>query len=85
VSGNIEKLGNVIMGQIVRVNRSNSRTVMDLGSVNSALSLVPDHSPGPIPDGEYTVCRNAAPALKKGARVLIAWCGGEPVVIDAVR
>ena len=84
MSGNIEKLGNVIMEQILTVNRSNSKTVMELGNINSAMALVPDHSPGPIPEGEYTVCRNAASSIKKDARVLVAWCGGEPVVVDAV-
>jgi hypothetical protein len=84
MSGNIEKLGNVIMEQILTVNRSNSKTVMEFGSINSAMALMPDHSPGPIPEGEYTVSRNAVPAIKKGARVLVAWCGGEPVVVDAV-
>ncbi|MFR9297795.1 hypothetical protein [Emergencia timonensis] len=48
------------------------------------MKLEPDSSPGPIPSGEYSVCHSASSSLKAGRRVLIAWCGDEPVVVDAI-
>lgn len=80
---NMEKLGNTLHGQIARVNKANRKTTIELGVLTGSMSLRPDLSPGPIGRREYSVCRSIADTLGPGDRVLICWCGTEPVIVDA--
>lgn len=82
---NLEKLGSTLLGQMKRMNSSNAKTAVELASIKKGFSLAPDDSPGPIPKGEYSVCGNVSEKLKAGDRVLIVWCGTEPVVVDVIE
>lgn len=105
MTSNIEKLGETLQSRMHTVKKSNGNALLELGTISSSLALVPDQSPGPIPEGEYSICRTASDKvmkkkkvvtgsvymedihyqkLKDGDRVLLAWCGNEPVVIDVI-
>lgn len=101
------RLGNVFDGHTKRVSGAAVPTSLELGTINSNLSLSTDSLGGSIPKGEYmidsrlkcsTYNTSAAGnegththriptefrALKSGDRVLVAWCGNEPIVIAVV-
>lgn len=103
MTSNIEKLGQTLQGRMHTVKKAGSSILIELGTISSGLQLHPDISPGPIPKGEYSICRSVSDLvlkkgkvvtgsvymedihyqkLKDGDRVLMAWCGNEPVVID---
>ncbi|MCU7380524.1 hypothetical protein OBO34_19615 [Clostridiales Family XIII bacterium ASD5510] len=67
------------------ITKANASTDIELGKLKSNNSLKPDISPGPIPETDYSVCRSIAGDLAPGDRVLIVWCGDEPVIIDAIK
>lgn len=101
---NIEKLGETLQGRMRSAGKKKDRLI-ELASIGPGLCLKPDQSPGPIPKGEYSICRTVSDKLMKkgkvvtgsvymedihyqkleeGDRVLVAWCGTEPVVIDLI-
>lgn len=105
MTSNIEKLGETLQGRMHTVKKTGSSALLELATITSSLALEPDQSPGPIPKGEYSICRTVSDKvmkkekvvtgsvymediryqkLKDGDRVLIAWCGNEPVVIDLI-
>ncbi len=105
MTSNIEKLGETPAGPHAYGEKSSSSALIELGTISSALALEPDQSPGPIPEGDYSICRTVSDKvmkkekgchwqrvygghplskLKAGDRVLIVWCGSEPVVIDLI-
>lgn len=80
---NIESLGVVLNDRMKHVTRASSRACIELGKINSDLSLSTDSFLGKIPKGDYMVDKQ----LKEyggGDRVLVAWAGREPVVICVV-
>lgn len=85
MSSKIEGLGTTIDRRIRTVNKSNSKPVSGLGNIGKKLSLLVDGSSDPIPQGEYSVCKNVSGKLQNGDRVLIVWCGKEPTVVDVVE
>jgi len=82
---NIERLGQTFHGQINSVGEAKARPVSELGKINGNFALVPDQSPGPIPDQEYSICGSARQGLFIGSRVLILWCGTEAVIVDVIN
>lgn len=56
-SDNIEKFGNIFTRRIQDTFNAMQPYQPELGIINADLSLSPDNSPGPIPKGEYMVCR----------------------------
>lgn len=82
MASNIEKLGETLQGRMHTVRKSKSATLIELGSLVGEKILKPDTSPGPIPQGEYSLCSSGK--VKAGDRVLIVWCGDEPVIIDKI-
>ena len=56
-SDNIEKFGNALTQRIYDTFNAMQPYQPELGIINADLSLSPDNSPGPIPKGEYMVCR----------------------------
>ena len=61
--------------------------ILDFGTINSNRCLVTNTFRVPIDPSDYSVCGRMASGstkLKKGDRVLVAWAGDEPVVIDKV-
>ena len=105
MSSNIEKLGETLQGRMRSVRQTGKGVQLELAQIGAGGKLVPDVSPGPIPIGEYSICRTVSgkvmkegkvaadsmhmediryEGLKEGDRVLLAWCGNEPVVIDLI-
>lgn len=124
---NIQRLGNTLDGRMKKTSGAAVPTSIELGTINSNLSLSTDSLKSPIPKGDYMVdirlasstyntdstthshsggthgghtggsgshshdggdhthrIPEAFRALKSGDRVLVAWCGNEPVVIAIV-
>lgn len=133
MSGNIQKLGNVLSDRMKRTASSAVPTTLELGVINANLSLTTDSLKTPIPKGDYMVSlalthknyytynelNSSAKAphhheggtheqfqgtgyhshddglhdhrvpsvfrqLEPKDRVLVAWIGNEPVVVDIV-
>ena len=113
MSNNMNRLGELLAGQMKRTSAAAVRTTMELGTIGSNLSLTTDSLPYQIPKGDYMVNlmlagssyntdsdthahdgggsythSHALPgcfrSLKAGDRVLVAWCGNEPVVVAIV-
>lgn len=131
MSNNMNRLGEVLADKMKRTSAAAIPTTMELGVINSNLSLTTDGLKRPIPKGEYMVditlvsdsymtsseshshsdgshshtgddhshsggshshdggahshkLPTGFRSLKSGDRVLVAWCGGEPVVVAIV-
>lgn len=80
---NIERFGQTLHSQMKNVGKANSDATAELGKVNEKGQLVPDESPGPVPEGEYSVCDGVSGL--NGARVLIIWCGSEAVIVNKIK
>jgi hypothetical protein len=124
---NLQRLGNTLNGRMAKVSGAAVPTTIELGTINSNLSLSTDSLKSPIPKGDYMIDVRLASStyntsstthshssgehgghtsgtgshshsggahthrlpndfrpLKSGDRVLVAWCGNEPVVIAIV-
>ena len=55
---------------------------LDYGSIQANMGLQLNNFPNVIPQGAYTVCQSAQ--LQPGSRVLVAWVGNDPCVIDLI-
>lgn len=99
MSTNIQKLGNILAGRMKKTANAAVPTTVELGTIRENLSLTTDSLRSAVPRGEYMVNLmltqsrtdgDAEPlpdtfrGLKSGDRVLVAWCGHEPVVIAIV-
>lgn len=59
-----------------------SPPVMELGYIQSDFSLKTDFFDRSIPSGEYLQCGGVT--INQGSRVLVAWIGSDPIIIDVV-
>lgn len=122
MSSNIEELGKMMNVQMKNVMSANSGVMVELGVINSNMSLSVASLGNAIPKGDYMVSLHLTKAslildttkveletgtaeahkhsvashghkvtipaklreLKAGDRVLVVWCGTEPVVVDIV-
>lgn len=109
MSSNMQRLGDTLASRMKKTSAAAIPTTIELGTINSNLSLTTDSLPVPIPKGDYMInlmlagssyrTGSAATAdglshshtlpdtfrsLKEGDRVLVAWCGNEPVVMAIV-
>lgn len=85
---NVEAFGNMMANQMRRVAAASVTTAVELGVINSDFSITPDSLGEPIPKGEYMIdvrLLAEASSIQSGSRVLIAWCGREPVVVAVVK
>lgn len=76
---NIQRLGDTLSKRMAKTARAAVGVYTDFGTINYNLSLTPDSLNVPIPQGDYLLAEGAAP--KSDDRVLIAWCGNEPIVL----
>lgn len=109
---NMQRLSQTLDGRMKKTSSAAVPTTIELGTINSNLSLTTDSLRVPIPKGDYMVNimlaggtyqtssatlsyggesrthSHSLPStfrgLKDGDRVLVAWCGNEPVVIAIV-
>lgn len=140
MSSNIQRLGETIDGRMKKAASAAIPMGVELGTINSNLSLITDSLKTPIPKGDYMICLTLTGGydtnstihshdegehvhsggvhgghdsgngshthdggahnhvggahthrlpetfrnVKAGDRVLVAWCGNEPVVISIV-
>lgn len=80
---NIQRLGETLADRMKRTAGAAVPTAIELGKINKNLSLTTDSLMAAIPKGDYMVSKDLT--LAAGARVLVAWCGNEPVVVAVVR
>lgn len=85
---NMQRLGATLSNRMKKTANGAVPTTIELGVVNANLSITTDSLQDPIPRGDYMISSsltgNGYVSLYAGARVLIAWCGFEPVVIAVV-
>lgn len=114
---NMKRLGNTLASRMKATSAAAIPTTIELGIINSNLSLTTDSLRVPIPKGDYLMNltlagdsyltssethlhegedhshdggdhSHALPSvfrsLQEGDRVLVAWCGNEPVVVAIV-
>lgn len=79
---NIQRLGNTISGRMKKTANAAVTISIELAIINSNLSMTPDSMQADIAKGDYMV--NQDLDLAAGDRVIIAWCGNEPVVLAVV-
>lgn len=112
MSKNMQRLGATLSNRMKRTADGAVPTAIELGVVNSNLSITTDSLKAAIPKGDYMVnlmltgsgsisggshightsgngshthnLPGAFRGLQAGDRVLVAWCGAEPVVIAIV-
>lgn len=83
----IEDLGKTLTSQMQRVMKANNGIAIELGTIrnNRALSVDSLGSGIQIPRGDYMISgRLKNTTLYAGTRVLVAWAGTEPIVVDTV-
>lgn len=98
MNSNMQRLGAVLANRMKQTSNAAVPTTIELGTVNANLSITPDSLRVPIPKGDYMVNyllsgastgsaedhSHTLPSLRPGNRILIAWCGNEPVVVAVV-
>lgn len=87
MGSNMNRLGEVLVDKMRRTSAAAVRPTVELGTINGNLSLTTDGLRRQIPKGEYMVnlmLTDSSNSLKSGDRVLVVWCGGEPVIVAIV-
>ena len=82
MSSNVQRLGEILSSRMLKTSNAAIPTTIELGIINSNLSLTTDSIPAEIPKEDYL--KSEETDLKSGDRVLVAWCGNDPVVIAPV-
>lgn len=82
MSSNIQRLGDTLSSRMKKTANAAVPIALELGSIRGDLSLTTDSLPAMIPKGQYMV--NLALNVASGDRVLVAWCGNEPIVVAVV-
>ena len=76
---NVERLGNVIMSRMAKTVRDSASVAVEMGAINSDMSLTPDSLQVNIPQGDYLI--QTGHDIAPGDQVLIAWVDSEPIVL----
>lgn len=112
MSKNMQRLGSTLSNRMKRTASGAVPTTIELGVVNSNLSITTDSLKAAIPKGDYMVnliltgsfnvsggehgghesgngthshkLPGSFRGIRAGDRVVVAWCGNEPVVIAIV-
>lgn len=108
MSSNLQKLGTTLSDRMKKTANGAVPTMLELGRINTNLSLTTDSLKGAIPRSDYMIALHltgstktstetaqdgskhshdlpsALRPLQAGDRVLVAWCGHEPVIISVV-
>lgn len=82
MSNNIQRLGETLVKRMAKTANAATTVQTELGTINENMSLTPDSLNQPIPEGDYLV--PAGVQLHPDDRVLISWCGNDPVVTGPV-
>lgn len=103
MKNNFKRLGDTLSNRMNKVSGAAVPLTVELGIVNSNMSITTDSLKTQIPRGDYMVnlvltgrgsaggdggnspeLPEAFRGLQAGDRVLVAWCGNEPVVMAIV-
>lgn len=88
MSKNMKRLGATLSNRMKRTANGAVPTAIELGVVNPNLSITTDSLQASIPKGDYMINLMFAGGefrgLQSGDRILVAWCGNEPVVVAIV-
>lgn len=98
MGSNMQRFGNTLTDQMKKTATAAIPLTINLGTIGSNLSLSVDGLRKPIDKGEYMInlmlaggyyrsgsdTQTQLPGLKSGDRVLVVWCGNEPVVVATV-
>lgn len=84
MSSNMERFGKVLSDRMRRASSAAVPIAAELGIINENLSMTPDSLRIPIPKGDYLVDNTLTGVLQAGDRVLLVWCGNDPVVVSIV-
>lgn len=88
---NVQRLGNALHQRMNNVAKSAVPVTMELGTINSDMSLKVDSLSGNIPSKDYMKSIHLTSQniyvpeirrLKPGDRVLVCWVGYDPIVVD---
>ncbi len=86
---NINRLAGVLQKRMKEL--SEKPDVLDFGTIQKDMSLITNRFPVAIPKKDYMVCRTVSlkdsdgrRILKPGCRVLVAWAGDDPCVVDII-
>ena len=83
----IEALGKLMNSQMKRILKGNKDIALELGSIGPYMALNVSSLGNAIPKGDYMMSlhlKEGARALQPGDRVLVAWVGTEPIVVDII-
>lgn len=78
MSNNIQRLGNVLSERMIKTAEAAGIIATEMGTINENMTLTPDSLQADIPQGDYLI--QAGQNIQPGDRVLIAWCGEDPVI-----
>ena len=103
MSTNIQRVAAVMSSRMKQTSHAAVPTTLELGTVQSHMSITTDSLQAVIPKGDYMVnlmltggrttskveehthsLPDGFRGLQPGDRILVAWCGNEPVVIAVV-
>lgn len=79
MSNNIQRLGETLASRMAKTANAAVTVAVEFATVNENMSLTPDSLQVAIPQGDYLITAGQDP--QKGDRVLIAWCGNDPVIV----
>lgn len=87
MSSPIENLGKLMRQMTKQAIQSNKVVAIETGTIGVNRSLLVDSlGENQIPKGEYMIADHikTSSLYQPGARVLVAWAGAEPIVIDII-
>lgn len=103
MSTNIQRFASIMSSRMKQTSNAAVPTTLELGTVQSNMSITTDSLQAAIPRGDYMVnlsltggrttstveehthtLPNSFRGIQPGDRILVAWCGNEPVVIAIV-
>ena len=85
MSNSIEEFGKELSKRMQDMIKGSKAPVIELGRINENGALTVDSFGEAIPRGEYMISgRIQQQQVIPGSRVVVAWSGTEPIVIDTV-
>ncbi len=80
----LTELAEILNQQMQNVRKAGEQNILEFGTILSDLSLAIDGLKDRIPKGEYLVSSTIY-GFHTGDRVLIAWSGGQPIVLIILK
>ncbi len=93
---NLTAFGEALSQLMLRVRKAGDERTLELGTIGDDLSLAVDSLKDAIPKGDYLlalrltdrgysqILSEPVRGIRPGDRVIMAWVGGQPIVMDIV-